>query len=82
MCAQKKFVMYRNVGVQRKVVLIEGNGCIVFCEYKKKKKRKKQKGKRKKDLEGRHVMVRKHKSFVESKHIFWKQGTDAKSLFS
>ena len=25
---------------------------------------------------------RKHKSFVESKHIFWKQGTDAKSLFS
>ena len=25
---------------------------------------------------------RKNKSFVESKHIFWKQGTDAKSLFS
>jgi len=42
----------------------------------------KQKGKRKKDLKGRHVMVRKNKSFVESKHIFWKQGTDAKSLFS
>ncbi len=42
----------------------------------------KQKEKRKKDLEGRHVMVRKNKSFVESKHIFWKQGTDAKSLFS
>ena len=42
----------------------------------------KQKGKRKKDLEGRHVMVRKNKSFVESKHIFWKQGIDAKSLFS
>ncbi|MDG2774692.1 hypothetical protein P7M68_24570, partial [Vibrio parahaemolyticus] len=39
-------------------------------------------GKRKKDLEGRHVMVRKNKSFVESKHIFWKQRTDAKSLFS
>ena len=30
------------------------------------------------DMYGR----RKHKSFVESKHIFWKQGTDAKSLFS
>ena len=25
---------------------------------------------------------RKHKSFVESKHIFWKQETNAKSLFS
>ena len=24
---------------------------------------------------------RKHKSFVESKHIFWKKGTDAKSFF-
>ena len=43
----------------------------------------KQKEKSKKDLEGRHVMViRKHKSFVESKYIFWKQETDAKSLFS
>ena len=42
----------------------------------------KQKEKRKKDLEGQHVMViRKHKSFVESKHIFWKQEIDAKSLF-
>ena len=47
MCAQKKFVMYRNVGVQRKVVLIEGNGCIVFCEYKKKRERKKTKRKKK-----------------------------------
>ena len=47
------------------------------CEW-----RTRQKGKRKKDLEGRHVMVRKNKSFVESKRIFWKQGTDAKSLFS
>jgi len=45
--------MYRNVGVQRKVFLIDGNGCIVFCEHKKMK----QKGKRKKDLEGWHVMV-------------------------
>ena len=26
MCVQKKFVMYRNVGVQRKVVLIECKG--------------------------------------------------------
>ena len=42
----------------------------------------KQKGKRKKDREGRHVIVKKYKSFVKSKHIFRKQGTDAKSLFS
>ena len=42
----------------------------------------KQKGKRKKDREGRHVIVKKYKSFVKSKRIFWKQGTDAKSLFS
>ena len=49
MCAQKNLVMYRNVGVQRKVVLIEGNGCIVFCEYKKKEKRKKQKQTRKRN---------------------------------
>ena len=67
--------MYRNVGVQRKVFLVDANGCIVFVNIK-------QKGKRKKDLEGRNVMVRKHKSFVESKRIFLKQGTDAKSLFS
>ena len=31
---------------------------------------------------GRHVRVKKYKSFVKSKRIFWKQGTDAKSLFS
>ena len=42
----------------------------------------KQKGKRKKDREGRHVIIEKYKSFVKSKRIFWKQGTDAKSLFS
>ena len=42
----------------------------------------KQKGKRKKDCEGRHVILKKYKSFVKSKRIFWKQGTDAKSLFS
>ena len=28
------------------------------------------------------MVIRKHKSFVESKHIFWKQEIDAKSLFS
>ena len=37
---------------------------------------------RKKDREDRHVIVEKYKSFVKSKRIFWKQGTDAKSLFS
>ena len=42
----------------------------------------KQKGKRKKDCEGRHVIVKKYKSFVKSKRIFWEQGTDAKSLVS
>ena len=42
----------------------------------------KQKGKRKKDRESRHVIVKKYKSFVKSKRIFWKQGTNAKSLFS
>ena len=42
----------------------------------------KQKVKRKKDHEGRHVIVKKYKSFVKSKRIFGKQGTDAKSLFS
>ena len=42
----------------------------------------KKKVKRKKDREGRHVIVKKYKSFVKSKRIFWKQGTDAKSLFS
>ena len=42
----------------------------------------KQKGKRKKDRDGQHVIVKKNKSFVKSKRIFWKQGTDAKILFS
>ena len=41
-----------------------------------------QKGKRKKNRKGRHVMVKKYKSFVKTKRIFWKQGTNAKSLFS
>ena len=52
MRVQKKFVMYRNVSVQRKVFLIDGNGCIVFVNIKMK-----QKGKRKEDLEGQHVIV-------------------------
>ena len=38
---QKKFVMYRNVGVQRKVFLIDGNGCIVFVNIKDETKKKK-----------------------------------------
>ena len=41
-----------------------------------------QKGKRKKDREGRHVIVKNYKSFVKRKRIFLKQGTYAKSLFS
>ena len=41
-----------------------------------------QNGKRKKDREGLHVIVKKYKPLVKSKRIFWKQGTDAKSLFS
>ena len=52
MCVQKKFVVYRDVGVQRKAFLIVGDGCIVFANIKNETKRK-----RKKDLEGRHVMV-------------------------
>ena len=40
------------------------------------------KGKRKKDREGRHVIVKKYKSFIKRKCIFWKQGTQAKSLDS
>ena len=53
MCIQKKFVVYRNVGVQRKAFLIDGDGCIVFANIKNGTKKEK----RKKDLEGRHVMV-------------------------
>ena len=56
-----------------------GQWMYSFVNIKMKQKNRR---KRKKDLEGRHVIVRKNKSFVESKHIFWKQGTDAKSLFS
>ena len=74
MRVQKKFVMYKNIDVQIKVFLIKDNRCIILWM--------KQKGKRKKDREGRHVIVKKYKSFVKSKRVFWKQGTDAKSLFS
>jgi len=51
------FFVYRNVGVQRKkkAFLIDSDGCIVFCKHVEEKM--KQKEKRKKDLEGRHVMV-------------------------
>ena len=70
--------MYRNVGVQRKDFLIDGGECIVFCKHKKMKQKKK-----KKERPRRSACYgpRKHKSFAESKHIFWKQETDAKSLF-
>ena len=34
MCIQKKFVVYRNVGVQRKDFLIHGDGCIVCANIK------------------------------------------------
>ena len=44
MCIQKKFVVYRNVGVQRKAFLIDGDGCIVFANVKNETKRKRKKG--------------------------------------
>ena len=78
MCILKKIVVYRNVGVQRKSFLIDGDGCIVFANIKNETKKKKKERPRRSACYGH----RKHKSFVESKHIFWKQGTDAKSLFS
>ena len=37
MCIQKEFVVYRNVGVQRKAFLIDGDGCIVFTNIKNEK---------------------------------------------
>ena len=43
----------------------------------KKDKKKKKERPRRSACYGR----RKHKSFVENKHIFWKQLTDAKSYF-
>ena len=72
------------IGMQvykEKVFLIDNDGCIVFAnreKIKQKKKRKEKERPRRLACYGH----RKHKSFVESKHIFWKQETDAKSLFS
>ena len=67
--------MYRE-----KAFLINSDGCIVFANMHKKNetKRKEKETPRRSACYGH----RKHKSFVESKHIFWKQETDAKSLFS
>ena len=75
--------MYRDVGVQRKVFLIDSDGCIIFANIKKMKQKNETK-KKKKERPRRPACYdhRKHKSFIESKHIFWKQETDAKSLFS
>jgi len=78
MCIQKKFVVYRNVGVQRQVFLIDNDGCIVFCKRKNETKRKNKERPRRSACYGH----RKHKSFAKSKHICWKQETDAQSLFS
>ena len=64
---------------KEKAFLIDNDGCIVFANEKKMKQKKK-----KKERPRRSACYdpRKHKSFIESKHIFWKQKTDAKSLFS
>ena len=50
--------MYSNECVQRKAFSQIAMG-VYSSEYKNETKRKK------KDLEGRHVIVRKHKSFIE-----------------
>ena len=63
---------------KEKFFLIDGNGCIVFVNIKNETKRKKKERPRRSACYGH----RKHKSFVESKHIFWKQEIDAKRLFS
>jgi len=65
---------------REKAFLIDSDGCIVFANMHKKSetKRKEKERPRRSACYGH----RKHKSFVESKHIFWKQETDAKSLFS
>ena len=47
---QKKFIMHRNVGVQGKVFLVDGNGCIVFCEHKKMKQKEKERKTSKVDM--------------------------------
>ena len=66
--------MYRE-----KAFLIDSDGCIVFNMHKKNETKRKEKERPRRSACYGH---RKHKSFVESKHIFWKQKTDAKSLFS
>ena len=69
--------MYRG---KKKAFLIDNDACIVFANMHKKNetKRKEKERPRRSACYGH----RKHKSFVESKHIFWKQEVDAKSLFS
>ena len=66
--------MYRE-----KAFLIDSDGCIVFANMHKKNetKRKEKERPRRSACYGH----RKHKSFVESKHIFWKQEINTKSLF-
>ena len=50
-----------------------------FCKHRKNKtKKEKEKERPRRSACYGH---RKHKSFVESKHIFWKQETDAKIIF-
>ena len=65
---------------REKAFLIGRDGCIVFASMHKKNetKRKEKERPRRSSCYGH----RKHKSFVESGHIFWNQETDAKSLFS
>ena len=60
MCIQRKFVVYRNVGVQRKAFLIDGDGCIVFANIKNVTKRKKKERPRRSACYG----PRKHKSYI------------------
>ena len=63
---------------KEKVFLIDNDGCIVFANVKNETKRKKKERPRRSACYG----PRKHKSFAGNKHIFWKQETDVKSLFS
>jgi len=65
---------------REKAFLIDSDGCIVFANMHKKNetKRKEKERPRRSACYGH----RKNKSFIESKHIFWKQETKAKSLFS
>ena len=51
MRVQKKFVMYKNVDVQRKVFLIKDHRCIILVNiYKNKTKRKKERKTAKVDM--------------------------------